>query len=304
VGSSLGGGAAGASRLLVNISLEPATSVDVLLAKLAANQHGVVTVSQLRAVGIDPSAIAYRVRNGRLHRIHRGVYAVGHARLSNEGRWMAAVLAYGGDAVLSHRSAAQLWRLLTPRKGPIDVIVPGRGGRDKRRGIRLHRSTTLTQPQTTRRANIPVTTPARTLEDLRGCATPDELSRARRQAEYLGYRVEEVERKPVELSRSELERRFLRLCARHHLPPPQVNTPLLGYEVDFLWPLAKLVAETDGYDGHSGRESFEYDRRREARLAAAGYEVLRFTWRQVLEHPEEVVAALRTRLMPPLPSRS
>jgi very-short-patch-repair endonuclease len=281
---------------------ERAKRLERRLVRLAESQHGVLSLEQLVALGISAEQVRQRAHAGRLHRVHRGVYAVGHAKLSKEGRWMAAVLAYGGDTVLSHRSAAELWRMLTPRRGPVDVLVPGTSGRRQRDGIRLHRSTTLTQRQSIRRLNIPITTPARTLDDLRSCATPDELSRARRQAEFLGYRTQLAPPKPVELSRSELERRFVRLCQRHHLPSPRVNAPLLGYEVDFLWPFAKLVAETDGYDGHFGRESFEYDRRRDAKLAAAGYEVIRFTWRQVLERPGEVVAALRPRLSPPLPS--
>lgn len=217
---------------------------------------------------------------------------------------MAAVLACGAGAVLSHRSAAELWRLLPPRNGSVNVTVPQRSGRSQRPGIRLHRSTTLTQPQTTRRAGIPVTNPARTLTDLHTCATPDELSRARRQAEFFGYQTETADHKPVARIRNELERRFLRLCRRHRLPTPLVNAPLLGYEVDFLWPQARLAVETDGYEGHSGRASFEYDRRRAAKLAAARYEVMRFTWRQVVEHPDEVIAALRARLTPSLPSLS
>jgi hypothetical protein len=286
------------------MSNKSAKCIDVLIARVAASQHGVISLTQLQSFGLSRSGITNRVRTGRLHRVHQGVYAVGHGRLSNEGWWTAAVLAYGGATVLSHRSAAQLCGLLHSRRGPVDVTVPGRSGRRRRDGIRLHRSTTLTQQQSTRRLNIPVTTPARTLEDLRGCATPDELSRARRKAEFLGYRAELAEARPIDLARSELERRFLRLCGRHHLPAPLVNAALLGYEVDFLWPLAKLVVETDGRGAHSGPESIERDRRREARLAAAGYEVLRFTWRQVVDHPREVVGALRPRLMPVLPSRS
>jgi very-short-patch-repair endonuclease len=148
--------------------------------------------------------------------------------------------------------------------------TPGRSGRNPRPGIRLPRSPTLTRLQSTRRAGIPVTTPARTLSDLRSSVSPDDLSRARRQAEFFGYRIEVADPKPIERSRNELERRFVRLCRRHHLPSPEVHAPLLGYEVDFLWRFARLVAETDGYDAHSGREPFEYDRRREAALAAAG----------------------------------
>lgn len=211
---------------------------------------------------------------------------------------MAGVLASGPTAVLSHRSAAELWRMLVPRGGPIHVLVTGRSGRRQRRGIRLHRSTTLTQREITWRAAIPVTNPARTLADLHRCASPDDLSRARRQAEFFGYRVDAADPTPIALARNELERRFLRLCRRHRLPVPEVNAPLFGYEIDFLWPFAKLVVETDGYQAHSGPATFEYDHRRQARLAAAGYEVLRFTWLQVHETPEEVVAVLRPRLTP------
>lgn len=193
--------------------------------------------------------------------------------------------------------------MLTPRPGSVDGLVPGASGRRNRDGIRLHRSTSLTRRQSTRRLNIPVTTPARTLADLARCATPDELSRARRQAEFLGYRTELSTPRPIDLTRSELERRFLRLCQRHHLPSPQVNARLLGHEVDFLWPLAKLVVETDGLAAHSGRESLEHDREREAKLSAAGYEVLRFTWRQVVDKHHDVIAVLRPRLAPALPSR-
>ena len=281
---------------------ETASSPDLLLSRVAATQHGVVTYAQCRWAGLSNAAIARRVESGRLHQIFRGVYAVGHAKLSNEGRWMAATKACGSSALLSHRSAAELWRLLPPRTGRIDVLVPGTSGRQQRQGINLHRSTTLNQQQSTRRLNIPVTIPARTLADLRSCATLDELSRARRKAEFSGYRTDLEEPKPIELSRSELERRFLRLCRRHHLPSPEVNAPLLGYEIDFLWRFAKLAVETDGYGGHSGRESIEYDRSREAKLAAAGFEVLRFTWLQLLDRPNEVVAALRARLTPALPS--
>jgi len=249
------------------MSKERARSVDSLIARVAASQYGVITLEQLRASGVDSDAISYRLRIGRLYRRHRGIYAVGHPSLSDEGLWMAAVLACGPGAVLSHRPAAVLWRLLSRARGPVDVTVRGDGGRRPRQGIRLHRSATLTQQETTRRLNIPVTNPARTLTDLRGCVSPDEWSRARRQAEFFGYQVDAAIPKSTEMTRSELERHFLRLCLRHHLPAPLVNAPLCGYEVDFLWSGAKLVVETDGYDAHSGRESFEYDHRRQAKLS-------------------------------------
>jgi very-short-patch-repair endonuclease len=213
---------------------------------------------------------------------------------------MAAVLACGEGAVLSHRAAAALWRLLPAPTGRVDVTVPRRGGRKQRRGIRIHRSTTLTQQATTRRAIIPVTTPARTLDDLRRCVPPQELGRARRQAEVFGYRLEDAAAIEPDLTRSELERRFLRLCKRASLPGPEVNARIGDHVVDFLWRRSGLIVETDGYRYHRGRASFEHDHRRQARLVAAGYEVLRFTWRQIVDEPDEVINAVRARLTPTL----
>jgi hypothetical protein len=161
----------------------------------------------------------------------------------------------------------------------VDVTVPRIGGRDRRRGIRLHRSTTLTRQQSTRRLNIPVTTPARTLLDLRRCVSQAELGQARRQAEVLGYRHVDAADIEPDVIRSELERRFLRLCARSSLPSPEVNARVGDHVVDFLWRRAGLIVETDGWRYHRGRASFEHDRRRQAQLAAAGFEVVRFTWR-------------------------
>jgi very-short-patch-repair endonuclease len=271
---------------------------DRLLALLAANQHGVVSLEQLRDVGISSHAIAHRVRTGRLHRIHRGVYAVGHTRLSAEGTWKAATLACGPGAVLSHRSAAALWALLPIQPSHPEVTVPGHGGRKRRQGIRLHRSASLDPAHTTFRLGIPVTTPARTLADLRRCATTDELREAHRQAGIRGYLIDDAEVREPDLTRSELERRFLRLCRRHRLPAPEVNAPIGEFVVDFVWRGPSLIVETDGYRYHRGRAAFEHDHRRQARLIAAGFEVLRFTWSQVVNEPTEVVAALRARLPP------
>jgi very-short-patch-repair endonuclease len=279
-------------------------SIDSQLADLAAAQHGVVSLAQLRDIGLRDDTARQRARRGRLHRIHRGVYAVGHARLSNEGRWMAAVLACAPDpggmtdlpAALSHRTAAALWRLLPPSTAPVDVTVAGHGGRGRRAGIRLHRSVTLTRRHTTLRLGIPVTDPSRTLTDLRRCVSPRELDRAWRQAEVLGYPVTAVVVAERDPTRSELERRFRRLCLRHRLPSPEVNVRVGDYVVDFLWPEPRLIVETDGYRYHRGRAAFEDDHRRQAQLVVAGYELLRFTWRQVVDEPEGVIAAVRARL--------
>lgn len=131
-------------------------SPDQAAADIAARQHGVISVTQLHALGLGPDKIKRRVRAGRLHRIHRGVYAVGHRGISQEGQWIAAVLAVGDTAVLSHQSAAALWNLLPPRRGDdVDVTTPGYGGRRQRAGVRLHRSSSLEATQITRRLAIP-----------------------------------------------------------------------------------------------------------------------------------------------------
>ncbi len=205
---------------------------DVRVAGMAARQHGVVSAQQLRRAGIDKSAAFHRVRHGRLHRVHRGVYAVGHAFLTPEGRWMAAVLASGSGAVLSHRSAAALWGLLPVPSGPVDVTAPASSGRSRRAGIRLHRSLSVPGACTTTHRGIPVTTPARTIADL-GRAAPAEVRRALRQAAVVGLHIPEgVE---ADHTRSELESQFLGLCRRHRLPLPEVNVRIGSMTVDFLW---------------------------------------------------------------------
>jgi hypothetical protein len=146
----------------------------------------VITVSQLAAVGIARRGVGRRVDVGRLHRVHRGVYAVGHPGLSPEGRWIAAVLACGDTAVLSHGDAAVLWGLLRPLGGPVHVSVPTSSGVRQRRGIRLHRCTSLRPVHVTTRLGIRVTNPARTIDDLRGSVAPRIRRRARRQAEVFG----------------------------------------------------------------------------------------------------------------------
>jgi very-short-patch-repair endonuclease len=212
------------------------------------------------------------------------------------------VLACGPGAVLSHRSAAALWKLLPAQPHTPEVTVPGPGGRRPRKGIRLHRSISLHPAHTTLSLGIPVTTSARTLSDLRCSATRDELASARRQAELRGYRLDTHNGAGREPTRTELERRFLRLCRRHGIPIPEVNVPIGNYVVDFLWRERGLIVETDSYRFHGGRAAFEYDYRRQARLNAAGFEVLRFTWRQVVDEPDEVLAPVRARLDRPLPS--
>jgi very-short-patch-repair endonuclease len=274
------------------------TGPDALVAQRAARQHGIVSIAQLRAAGLTDDAVKRRVRSGRLHRLYRGVYAVGHTALGNEGRWMAAVLACGAGAVLSHRSAAELWTMLSPGSGVIHVTVPIPGGRRRRPGIRLHRFPSLPTSATTHRNGIAVTTPARTIADLRRVASPDEARCAIREAEFAGLDVADEASRDSEPTRSKLERRFLRLCRRHRLPLPEVNQRIGPYEVDFLWRECRLVVETDGWQGHRGRVAFEADRAKDLELKLLGYEVVRFTYRQVEKRPAAVAAKLRALLRP------
>lgn len=266
---------------------------DALAAKIGGRQHGVISASQLARCGIDRHGVHRRLRAGRLHRLHRGVYSLGHLALTWEGRWMAAVLACGDRAVLSHRSAAALWRLVSPAPGPIDISVSGDGGRKKRMGIRLYRCPALLHAQTTRRLAIPVTTPARTISDLERSSSDELIRRAVRQADVLGL---DLGATVADGTRSELEHRFLRLCSRHRLPRPEVNVRVGRFTVDFLWRRERLIVETDGYRYHRGAAAFEEDRGRDLKLRALDFETLRFTYRQVTEQEREVAASVRDAL--------
>ncbi len=204
---------------------------------------------------------------------------------------MAATLACGRGAVLSHRSAAELWNLLKPRGGPIDVSVPSGGGRAKRAGIRLHRRASLSTAGLTQRRAIPVTRPSQAIADLRGVVSEAEVRRAIRQAEVLGLPLGEDIRH--DRTRSDLERDFLRACRRYRVPMPEVNVALGRYEADFVWRDIGFVVETDGYKYHRGRQAHRDDRRRDLELRSLGFEVQRLSEEQVDEEPERVAAILR-----------
>jgi very-short-patch-repair endonuclease len=274
-------------------------SPDRRVASRSAQQHGIITIGQLRQAGLGDNAIRGRVRVGRLHRIYRGVYAVGHRGLSREGRWTAAVLAAGEGACLSHRSAAELWKLLDPRDGGIDVSTPRASGRRRRPGIRLHRRASLSASAVTQQAGIAVTRPAQTIADLRRSISPAQLQRAIREAEALGLKTGLEERS--EPTRSELEHLFLQLCRRHRLPPPEVNVRIGQHEVDFLWRGQRLIVETDGYRYHRGSQAFEDDRSRDLGLRTHGYDVLRLTYDQVTNQPERAASAVAEALSRPRP---
>ncbi len=293
---------------------------DERLARLASAQHGVVSVGQLHELGFHRNAIARRVRAGRLHRIHVGVYAVGHTVLNRNARYLAAVLAAGDGAVLSHRSAGILWGIHRSDAARIDVTVPRTCGFRSTRAIAVHRP--RLPPVVTTHAGIRVTTPGRTLQDLATAVPRRALEKAAEMAEALRLDValdpdhpgaarlaDVLERHDLErTTRSPLEDEFLELCDRHGIPRPLVNTYVEGFEVDFVWPDARLIVETDGRTHHGTAEAFERDRARDARLTAAGWRVVRFTRPQVRFEDGIVADLLRLLLdlveVPSLSARS
>lgn len=278
-------------------------TIDARIAGVARGQHGLVTSKQLLAAGLGRAAISERVARGRLHRMHRGVYAVGHVGFSRERCWMAAVLACGPGAVLSHMSAAALWDLLRPEDGPVDVSLPSNSGRSRRSGIRIHRCGSLAVPPsltdtgseiplTSIRNRIPVTTPARTIRDLEATAPPYLVRRATRQAQLAGIRVEGRAVARTRRTRSDLELDFLEFCDSHDLPLPEVNVTIGRWTVDFLWRPQRLAVETDFYATHRGSAAFEDDHQRDLDLRRLGYTVHRYTGAQLRSYPAEIAAEL------------
>jgi hypothetical protein len=266
--------------------------VDALIARLATRQHGLVTWAQLIAAGLDRKSIARRVASGRLHRVARGVYAVGHVALSREGTFLAAVLEAGKGAALAHLAAAEHWEVRKYRASLIDVVVPSR--RRVKTATRIHR-TTLHPSDVTVHKGIPVTTIARTLVDLTDVLNSYDLANVIHEAEFRRRFSERATRKAMarangrhnlkrleqalELNaagsaglKSRDEAAFLSMLK--DLPAPLVNTKLHGIEVDFHWPAYKLVVEVDG-PGHGRPRTKREDERKEATLRAAGYEVVR-----------------------------
>jgi very-short-patch-repair endonuclease/predicted transcriptional regulator of viral defense system len=290
--------------------------VDQRIAALATPQHGVVATRQLAALGLSQRAVSHRAAAGRLHRVHRGVYAVGHPVLTVNGRRMAAVLAAGLGAALSHASAAALWEIRPTSATRIDVSVPSAAGRGERPGLRIHRAAQLRGDEITVQQGIRVTTVARTLLDLAATLRPRALERALDEAEIRQLydrtsldalaRAHAGERGAGALSQaldqdadptltdSELEELMLALCDECDLPRPKSRAWVAGLRVDFLFAASRLVVETDGYRYHRTRRAFERDRERDAILARAGYRVLRFTHRQLTREPGLVGATIRS----------
>jgi hypothetical protein len=278
--------------------------------ELARRQWGLVTRDQLIERGMSTRGISDWVRDGRLLRLHRGIYAYGHDRLRIEGRWLAAVLACGPGAALSHRSAALLWEIRQSSSGLVDVTVPSQNGRCERVGIRIHRSARLAADEVTAERGIPVTTLARTLLDLADVIHPQGLKRAITEAEYRGRfdltsltavvhnnpgrrgaKVMRAAEQAGHRTRSPLEDRFLAFVDRWRVEDPESNVWLEGYEVDFLWRRVGLVVELDGAAEHGTRAAVRRDRKRDRVLWRAGFRTMRLT-DDALDAEEEVALDL------------
>jgi very-short-patch-repair endonuclease len=273
----------------------------------------VVTRAQIITAGLRRGGIDLRLRTGRLHPIFRGVYLVGHTAEPPLARMMGAVLAYGQGALLSHRSAAELWGLISLFIHAVDVTVD-RGQRRSQPGIVIHRSQQIAPKDRRRRNDIPVTSPARTLLDFAEVAPPRELERAFDEAQTQRL----IRRKDVEdvisrspgrhgiaplrrlldrqagpaLTESEAEERLFALIRQAGLPEPEVNVTVGRYRLDFFWRTQRLNVEVDGYRYHSTRAAFERDHRRDAELEARGIRVRRVTWHQLMDEPMAVVARI------------
>ena len=270
--------------------------LDGAIARLAEGRYGVFALVDAVPLGLTKQTASRRVAGKRLWRHHVGVYSIVPPQLlRKEGRWLAAVLACGPGAVLSHTHAAALWGIRHAPSGPIHVTVPTTAGRKRRSRITVHRSSTLLTSQTTIRRGIRATKPARTLSDLRPILTEDDWERTRSRALDHRYDLGPIGDGAVPPF-SVLERRLAAICRRHSLPSPLPQQVIGPYTVDFLWPEARLVVEVDDFKTHGTRGKFESDRERDTWLQLRGYRVLRFTWRMLRDRPGHVVRTLRAAL--------
>jgi very-short-patch-repair endonuclease len=308
------------------MTLTTANGRDRALVRLASTQYGVVSTRQLRSLALDKSAVRHRVVTGHLHPLHRGVYAVGRGDLTDHGRWLAAVLAVGEGAVLSHRSAAALWGFAPDGGRESDIaaepdVAVARSLRP-RSGVRIHRARNLPRRDTTLRQRIPVTTAARTLVDLADVVGDQrELRRAVNEA-LVQHRVSvPVLRRQVDAratkrgrarlatllrrgratpTRSELEDRLFELLDRHGLPRPLTNQHLRELrgapEVDFLFAEQMVVIEADGDEYHDTALARRADAAKQALLEASGYRVLRVDWEQATLAEAQTAARVRLAL--------
>lgn len=285
--------------------------------RLADRQHGVVTRAQLLSLGMGARSIEHRLANGRLHPLMRGVYAVGRPSVGKRGWWMAAVLACGPEALLSHRSAAALWgirreRTAEVRQRDVHVVVP-RGNSKLRPGVRAHRRHGHAAPGKREVDGIPVTNPVATLIDLAADLPDGQLEAAVNEADHLrlvdperlrdeigvlprwrgSNRLRRLLDKPtITLTTTELERLFLPLALKAGLPSPLTQAWLDGYRVDFYWPDLGIVVETDSLRYHRTPFKQANDKRRDNAHAGSGLTTLRFTHGQIVHEPAYVLKTL------------
>jgi hypothetical protein len=289
-----------------------ARRIDITLARIAARQHGLLRLIQLLAAGLSRQTISRRVRDGRLHHVYRGVYALGHRGLSRHGLWLAGAYAAGEGAGLSHLCSTALWGLRELRTDFVDVVAPTR--RRIKGPIRVHVSRTLVPSDIVVRNGIPVTTVAGTCVDLTDVLTAHQLANVMHEAAYrkclnlaqLGEAMARGKGRPnlrrlekaIELNaggsagtKSPHEDAFVWLLQSAGIPEPLVNTKLLGEEADCHWPDRRLVVEVDG-SGHDRRRTKRDDARRDRLFREAGWKVLRFSGDEIAQRPQEVIARL------------
>lgn len=285
------------------------------LAALASRQYGVVSHRQLLRLGFSKSAIGRLNSAGRLHRVHRGVYAVGHPGLTRHGGCMAALLACGPGAVLSHESAGWLWGPVPEYSALVEVTVPKRGHR--RTGIRVHHAPALAPEDCIERERLRVTALPRTLLDLAATRSEKWVERRVERADRLGIldpaeveailarsphakgatrlsRVMDLYTDPI-FVRAKTERQFLALIRNADLPLPSINAFVAGFEIDAYWESERFAVELDGWDTHRTRAAFERDPLRLEELKLAGIDAIRVTARRIEREPSRVakrVAAL------------
>jgi very-short-patch-repair endonuclease len=289
---------------------------DRRIARVAARQRGLITREQLRALGIGDRAISRRIACGRLHRVFRGVYRVGHEAPAPHSRELAALMAVGAGCVLSFDAAAHPWRLRDEPPATIDITTTRRGP-GSREGITVHRVRALAAADWVRHEGLLVTSPARTVVDLasrmldaedvaalldRAAAlrltTPTAIRGAlARRPDTRGTRLlREAVAESAPFTRSRAERMLRSLVVGAGLPAPRTNTKVCGFEVDAHWPEAGLVVEFDSWTHHRSRAAFERDRRRDVILQLSGMRVLRVTWRRLTGEPEAVAAEIAQAL--------
>jgi very-short-patch-repair endonuclease len=280
------------------------------IAKIAGRQDNVIGREQVLAAGLTRGAIAYRIRSGRWQRQHRGVYLIGPAPPTPMGKARAAALAVGADAVVSHLSAARLFGLL-PQEGRDVEITVARRNPGEHPGIRLHRVAGLTRVDVTQINGLRVTSIARTICDLAATESPHATEQAFQEALYREIVTDKalkavLDREPrrrgapiirallnnPSLTRSERERRILKLISDAQLPKPLTNVPLNGYKADVFWPQYNLIVEFDGWQAHGHRHAFENNRKRDQIMLANGLRTLRVTDRQLTTEPIALVARI------------